>query len=87
MRHGSPAEEILECVAEVGADLIVMSTHGRSGINRWVFGSVAGRLLHSAPIPILLIRPARQTWKCNGQIYAFARSGEYAARHRADPRL
>ena len=59
LRHGSPAEEILECVAEVGADLIVMSTHGRSGINRWVFGSVAGRLLHSAPIPILLIRAQR----------------------------
>jgi nucleotide-binding universal stress UspA family protein len=59
LRHGNPAEEILECAAEIGADLIVMSTRGRSGVNRWVFGSVADRVLRSAPIPILLIRAHR----------------------------
>lgn len=37
-------------------DLIVMSTHGRSGYSRWVYGSVASRVLHSANCPLLLIR-------------------------------
>lgn len=61
LRHGDPAVEILECAAEIGADLIVMSTHGRSGVNRWVFGSVADRLLRSAPIPVLLVRARRES--------------------------
>ncbi|MEO8289262.1 MAG: universal stress protein [Chloroflexota bacterium] len=36
--------------------LIVMSTHGRSGLSRWLFGSVAERVLHTSPVPLLLIR-------------------------------
>ena len=37
-------------------DLIVMSTHGRGGISRWVYGSVAEKVLQAAPCPVLLIR-------------------------------
>lgn len=59
VRFGRPADEILAFADEVGADLIAMSTHGRSGIHRWVFGSVTDRLLHGATCPVLLVR-ARQ---------------------------
>lgn len=52
----SPAEAILTAVAELGADTIVMSTHGRSGLMRWVFGSVADKVLRQATVPILLAR-------------------------------
>jgi nucleotide-binding universal stress UspA family protein len=41
-----------------GADLIVMATHGRSGVSRWVLGSVADRVLHSTAVPLLLVRPS-----------------------------
>lgn len=50
------ADRILDVAAEIGADVIVMSTHGWSGVKRWVFGSVADRILHNAPIPVLLVR-------------------------------
>ena len=53
---GRPADEILTFAGKVDADLIAMSTHGRSGISRWVFGSVADRLLHGASCPVLLVR-------------------------------
>lgn len=52
----SPAEAILTAVDEFGADTIVMSTHGRSGVMRWVFGSVADKVLRHARVPILLAR-------------------------------
>jgi nucleotide-binding universal stress UspA family protein len=50
------AGEIIDFAKEVGVDLIVMCTHGRSGISRWVLGSVALKLLTRAEAPILLIR-------------------------------
>ncbi len=50
------AGEIIDFAKEAGADLIVMCTHGRSGISRWVLGSVALKLLTRAETPILLIR-------------------------------
>ena len=50
------AGEIIDFAKEAGADLIVMCTHGRSGISRWVLGSVALKLLTRAEAPILLIR-------------------------------
>ena len=56
VRFGRPANEILAFAGEVGADLIVMSAHGRSGISRWVFGSVADRVLRGATCPVLLVR-------------------------------
>jgi len=59
VRFGRPAEAILAFSGEVGADLIAMSAHGRSGIGRWVFGSVADRVLRGAPCPVLLVRAGR----------------------------
>lgn len=59
VRFGRPADEILTFASEVGADLIVMSTHGRSGLSRWVFGSVADRVLRGAACPVLLVRAGR----------------------------
>ncbi|MEA3341764.1 MAG: universal stress protein [Chloroflexota bacterium] len=59
VRFGRPADAILAFADEVGADLIATSTHGRSGISRWVFGSVADRLLRGASCPVLLVRAGR----------------------------
>jgi len=65
---GYPAEEILRYAGEKEVDLILMATHGRSGIRRWVLGSVADKVLRSAALPVLLIRagmpkdPAYERW-------------------------
>jgi len=53
------AVEIIDFAKESGADLIVMCTHGRSGITRWVLGSVAHKVLTRAETPILLIHLKR----------------------------
>ena len=50
------AVEVIDFAKESGADLIAMCTHGRSGITRWVLGSVAHKVLIRAETPILLIR-------------------------------
>ncbi len=50
------AVEIIDFAKEVGADLVVMSTRGRSGISRWVLGSTAHKVLVRAETPILLLR-------------------------------
>jgi nucleotide-binding universal stress UspA family protein len=50
------ALEIIEFAKERGVDLIIMCTHGRSGITRWVLGSVTLKVLTRAETPILLIR-------------------------------
>jgi nucleotide-binding universal stress UspA family protein len=60
VRFGRPADEILAFASEVNADLITMSTHGRSGISRWVLGSVADRVLHGAMCPVLIVRAKPQ---------------------------
>jgi len=57
VREGNPAEEILNCAVEFEADLIVMSGHDLSGASRWLYGSVADRVLRGAACPVLLVRP------------------------------
>ena len=58
-RHGEdPAAEIVDYAEANKVDLIAMSTHGRSGMSRWLFGSVAARVLQGTSKPILLIRSA-----------------------------
>jgi nucleotide-binding universal stress UspA family protein len=54
---GRPAEKIVEYAMKEKVDLIAMATHGRSGFSRWVFGSVAEKVLRAIPLPVLLIRP------------------------------
>lgn len=56
VRRGIPADEIVAAAREAGADLIAMSTHGRGGLGRLIFGSVAGAVLHQAGIPVFLMR-------------------------------
>jgi nucleotide-binding universal stress UspA family protein len=55
-RWGDPVEEILAYVDEGIIDLITMTTHGRSGLKRWVLGSVAENVLRRASVPVLLVR-------------------------------
>jgi nucleotide-binding universal stress UspA family protein len=53
---GSPADSIADYADKNGVDLIIIATHGRSGISRWVWGSVADRVLRSASVPVLMVR-------------------------------
>ncbi len=57
VRHGNPANEILAASEDGGCSLIVMSTHGRTGLERMRVGSVAQHVLRHAIIPILVVRP------------------------------
>ena len=54
---GYPAEEILRAAEKHHADLIVMGTHGRTGIDRIIFGSVAEKVVTAAPCPVLTVKP------------------------------
>jgi nucleotide-binding universal stress UspA family protein len=60
---GNPADEIIRVADEINANLIAMSTHGRSGISRWAFGSITDRVLRGAAKPILLVRAPKETQK------------------------
>jgi nucleotide-binding universal stress UspA family protein len=53
---GKAAENIAEYATKNGVDLITIATHGRSGVSRWVWGSVADRVLRSVVIPVLVVR-------------------------------
>jgi len=53
---GKIAESLAEYATQNDYDLVIIATHGRSGISRWVWGSVADRLLRSACVPVLMIR-------------------------------
>jgi nucleotide-binding universal stress UspA family protein len=54
--EGEAADAIVEQAAENGAKLIIMSSHGRGGLGRLVFGSVADAVLRHSPVPVLLLR-------------------------------
>jgi nucleotide-binding universal stress UspA family protein len=56
VRYGHDADEILDHCDQYDIDLIAMSTHGRSGVKRWMLGSVAEKIIRHATKPILLIR-------------------------------
>jgi nucleotide-binding universal stress UspA family protein len=57
VRSGDAADEILAFAEESGARAIALSSHGRSGIGRWFYGSTAGRLLREASAPLLVVGP------------------------------
>ena len=59
VRFGDPAEEILQYARKENVDLIMMATHGHTGLARLVFGSVASRVVASGVCPVLLVRPDR----------------------------
>lgn len=56
VRRGTPSDQIVAAARETGTDLIAMSTHGRGGLGRLLFGSVAQSVLHHAGIPVFLMR-------------------------------
>jgi len=58
---GNAAEEILKAVGETRADLIAMSTHGRSGLRRLAFGSITDKVLRGASVPVLMVRAPEGT--------------------------
>ena len=56
VRAGDARDVILHTAEEIGADLIVMGTHGRRGISRALLGSVAETIVRTSPIPVLTVR-------------------------------
>ncbi len=60
---GKAADEINKAADEINADLVAMSTHGRSGLSRWAFGSVTDRVLRGGNRPVLMVRAPRETVK------------------------
>jgi nucleotide-binding universal stress UspA family protein len=57
LRKGSPFTEIVQYARETGIDLIVMGTHGRSGISHMLLGSVAEKVVRAAECPVMTVRP------------------------------
>ena len=53
---GTPTDVILNAMRESSPEMIVMTTHGRTGVGRWFLGSVAEDVLRQSPVPVLLIR-------------------------------
>ena len=60
VKVGPAADVIIDYARAQRADLIVMSTHGRSGLGRWAFGSIADKVLHGAACPVLLVRASKK---------------------------
>lgn len=56
LRHGTPHKEILAYVDERDVDLVVMGTHGRSGLDRVLLGSVTEKVIRQATVPVLVTR-------------------------------
>lgn len=54
---GIPHKEIVKAARETGADLIVIGTHGRTGVEHVLFGSTAEKVVRMAPCPVLTVRP------------------------------
>jgi nucleotide-binding universal stress UspA family protein len=54
---GQPGEEILNYLTKAKTDLVIMTTHGRSGIQRWLMGSVAERVMRHSAVPALIVPP------------------------------
>ncbi|WP_136808238.1 universal stress protein [Desulfosediminicola flagellatus] len=52
----NPADEIIKTEEEVNADLVAMSTHGRGGISRFAFGSIADKVMRGGTTPVLMVR-------------------------------
>jgi nucleotide-binding universal stress UspA family protein len=58
LREGDPATEIIAVAKELGAEMIVMGTHGRGGLAHLFLGSVAEKVMRDSPVPVMTIRAA-----------------------------
>lgn len=67
VREGVPHVAIVDYADEVGADVIVMGTHGRSGLNRYLLGSVTERVVRTADVPVLTVRIAGDDGEGEGE--------------------
>jgi len=54
---GDPAEQIISFITDNQIDLIIMGTHGRKGMEKIIFGSVADRVVKTSPVPVMVINP------------------------------
>jgi universal stress protein A len=57
--QGDPRQEIVKLVEKEKIDLIVMATHGRTGLAHVILGSVAERVVQNSPVPVVMVRPAQ----------------------------
>lgn len=64
---GNPATTIIDYALQEKVDLVAMSTHGRSGITRWVLGSVADKVLRESSLPLWLVRSPKMTVEKNNE--------------------
>ena len=55
--EGDPSEEIINYIHEHKIDLVIMGTHGRKGMDKILFGSVAERVVKAAPVPVMVVNP------------------------------
>ncbi|MBI4340387.1 MAG: universal stress protein [Chloroflexi bacterium] len=60
LMHGQPAAAVVDMAKETPEAIVAMSTHGRSGVGRWVLGSVADRVVRHSGSPVLLVRAAEE---------------------------
>jgi universal stress protein A len=58
IREGIPFQEIIDCAKEIKADLIILGTHGRTGLSRAIIGSVAERVVRTASCSVFCINPS-----------------------------
>lgn len=70
---GRASDTIIDVAQEWRADLIVMGTHGRRGVNRLVFGSDAELVIRTAPVPVMLVRSPEEPAKAKSRIKKKAR--------------
>ncbi|MBI3927686.1 MAG: universal stress protein [Armatimonadetes bacterium] len=56
VRTGPPEEAIVDLAADDKVDLVLMSSHGRSGLSRWILGSVTHKVLESCSVPVLVLK-------------------------------
>jgi universal stress protein A len=67
IESGNPFEAILDTAETTRADLIVLATHGRTGIKRLIIGSVAEKVVRHAPCPVLIVKPWAARRKASGK--------------------
>ena len=72
-RYGAPFEEVVSIAKERDTDLIVASTHGRTGFKRVVFGSTAERIVQRAPCPVLIVREREHEFVAEGRADSITR--------------
>lgn len=79
VHRGTPYRAILEYIDEKSIDLVVMGTHGRTGLNRLLLGSVTEKLVRLSPVPVLTVRPDDAPRPRDEAVEATAESGEEPA--------